>query len=164
MEYPKQHKQIVTDLIDGKFILSKDGNYDVIKNHESFYLTFFSKSFGFELKIYQDFIFIVSDETNENTSRDISIFFSILCYELDRDSRNFIDELEYSEFSKEEIDKYFNNSSWSEIIQTNNQLKDPERRRNFLNLLERRNIIEKINEDKFYFTSAYKLFTEFAKE
>lgn len=78
--YPDKHKEIVTSLMEGKFITVEDLSYETINKNEDFYITFFEKSFGFELIGNLDFYYLVSNETNENTSRDISIFFSVLCY------------------------------------------------------------------------------------
>lgn len=101
--YPDKHKEIVTSLMEGKFITVEDSLFETIKKNEEFYITFFENSFGFELIVNQDFYYLVSSETNENTSRDISIFFSILCYELDKNGKNFLEELNYSEFHIDEI-------------------------------------------------------------
>ena len=119
--YPNKHKQIVTGLMDGRFITIDDPLFEIIKDKEqnNFYTEFFEKSFGFELGSTQDFYYLISDETNEHTSRDISIFFSVFCYELDKDGKNFIDELNYSDFSLEEIIDYLKNSSWSDVIKSN---------------------------------------------
>ena len=75
--YPNKHKQIVTSLMDGRFITIDDSYFDIVKEYQDFYAEFFDKSFGFELKNTQEFYYLISEETNENTSRDISIFFSI---------------------------------------------------------------------------------------
>lgn len=37
-------------------------------------------------------------------------------------------------------------------------------RKLLFNTMNKKNIIEKINDDKFYFTPAYKVFIDFAKE
>ena len=85
--------------MDGRFITIDESYFDIIKENQDFYAEFFEKSFGFELKHTQDFYYLISDETNENTSRDISIFFSIFCYELDKDGKNFMDELGFCRLS-----------------------------------------------------------------
>jgi len=105
--YPDKHKEIVTSLMEGKFVTVEDLLFETIKKNEEFYISFFENSFGFELIVNQDFYYLVSNETNENTSRDISIFFSILGYELDKNGKNFLEELNYSEFHIDEIIEYF---------------------------------------------------------
>jgi hypothetical protein len=41
MEYPESHKKIVEELLDGKFILSREEHYNEIKENEEFYVSFF---------------------------------------------------------------------------------------------------------------------------
>ncbi len=164
MDFPRYHKEIVGDLLDGKFILASDAKFVELKNNTEFYDKFFKESFGFDLEIRSDYAFILSNETNEQLSRDICVFFGILCYELDKDSKNFMEEIQYAEFELEKIDEYFDNSAYAELIQNNKQLKDSESRKQFINTLNRRNIIDKISDNKFSFTQAYKVFVDFAMD
>ncbi len=166
MEYPKKHRQIVEELMSGRFILSRENHFDELKgNEQEFYSSFFQKSFGHKLIITQEYAYLVSEETDENISRDISIFFAIFCYELDKQGKNFLDGLQYSEYSLEEVNSLFENSSYIDLIHTNKQLKDVDaRRRLLLTTMKNKNIIEKISDDKFNFTPAYKVFCEFAEE
>ena len=48
--YPNKHKQIVTSLMDGRFITIDESYFDIVKENQDFYAEFFDKSFGFELK------------------------------------------------------------------------------------------------------------------
>jgi hypothetical protein len=162
MEFPRYHKEIVTDLLDGKFILATDAKFIELKNSIEFYTAFFKESFGFDIELKSDFAYILSAETNEQLSRDICIFFGLLCYELDKDGKNFLEEIQYAEFDMDLLDNYFENSSYIDLIQNNNQLKNSENRKQFINNLGRRNIIEKNNDKKFSFTPAYKVFMDFA--
>ena len=162
--YPDKHKEIVTSLMEGKFITVEDLSFETIKKNEDFYISFFEKSFGFELIGNQDFFYLVSNDTNENTSRDISIFLSILCYELDKDGKNFLEELNYSEFHIDEIQDYFNNSSWSDVIKANKQLNNDESLKRHLGTMVKRNIVVKQNNDRYTYTKAHKLFIDFAKD
>ena len=162
MEFPRYHKEIVTDLLDGKFILATDAKFVELKNSIEFYTAFFKESFGFDIELKSDFAYILSAETNEQLSRDICIFFGLLCYELDKDGKNFLEEIQYAEFDMDLLDNYFENSSYIDLIQNNNQLKNSENRKQFINNLGRRNIIEKNNDKKFSFTPAYKVFMDFA--
>jgi hypothetical protein len=164
MEYSKNHRQIVEDLIGGKFILPTNKNFIELKEKEKFYEDFFKFSFGHDLIVRQDFAFLVSDETNEMLSRDVCIFFAILCYELDKDGRNFLDLINYSEFEYDQINDYFENSSYLEVVRNNSRLRDINTRNEFLDTLDRRNIIEKTGPQKFTFTTAHKNFTDFAME
>jgi len=159
------HKQIVEELLEGKFILSRERQFDAIKENEDFYTEFFMASFSHELEITNEYARLVSGETDENLSRDISVFFAILCYELDRQGKNFLDGLQYSEFSMEEINYLFDNSSWIDLIQSNKQLRDSDTRKRFIfSAMGKRNIIDKVSDERFHFTPAYKVFIDFAKE
>ena len=80
MEFPRYHRDIVTDLMDGKFILASDPKFIELKNNQSFYEKFFKESFRYELEVKSDYGYILPYETNEQLSRDIFIFFAILCY------------------------------------------------------------------------------------
>lgn len=164
MEFPNHHRQIVEDLISGKFILPTERTYAVVKENEQSYTYFFKASFNYELKISHDFIFLVSDESNEMLSRDICIFIALLSYELDRDGKNFLERIQFSEFEVEEIENYFTNSSYIDLILSNKQLKDADSRKNFINTMNRRNIIEKTADNRFVFTSAHKFFMDFAAD
>lgn len=163
--YPNKHKQIVKSLMDGRFITIDESYFDILKENHEFYVEFFDKSFGFELKNTQEFYYLISDETNENTSRDISIFFSILCYELDKDGKNFMDELGFSDFHIDEIIDYIKNSSWTDVVKANKQLNDSDSIKKLIgSTMVKRNIAIKHPDDKYSFTKAYKLFIDFARE
>ncbi len=162
--YPDKHKEIVTSLMEGKFITVAELLFEVIKKNEDFYINFFEKSFGFELIGNQDYYYLISSETNENTSRDFSIFFSILCYELDKDGKNFLEELNYSEFHIDEIIEYFKNSSWLDVIKANKQLNNDENLKRHIGTMVKRNIAVKQNNERYSFTKAHKLFIDFAKD
>ena len=150
--------------MEGKFVTVEDLLFETIKKNEEFYITFFENSFGFELIVNQDFYYLVSNETNENTSRDISIFFSILCYELDKNGKNFLEELNYSEFNIDEIIEYFKNSSWTDVIKANKQLNNEENLKRHIGTMVKRNIAVKQSNDRYSFTKAHKLFIDFAKD
>lgn len=164
MEYPKSHKNIVKELLDGKFMLHSDPLYQILKDNRDFYEEFFKESFNYELRFNNDFAFLLSTETNETLSRDICIFFALLSYEIDRDGRNFIEEIQYSEWDMERINQYFDNTTYLELVHSNKQLRDHDSRATFINALSRRNIIEKTTEGRFVFTAAYKVFIDFAAE
>ena len=163
--YPNKHKQIVTSLMDGKFITIDESYFDILKENQEFYVEFFDQSFGFELKNTQEFYYLISDETNEYTSRDISIFFSVLCYELDKDGRNFMDELGFSDFHIDEIVEYIKNSTWIDVVKANKQLNDVDNIKRLIgSTMVKRNIAKKHSDDKYSFTKAYKLFIDFARD
>jgi hypothetical protein len=151
--------------MDGRFITIDESYFDIVKENQDFYAEFFDKSFGFELKNTQEFYYLISEETNENTSRDISIFFSIFCYELDKDGKNFMDELGFSDFHIDEIIDYIKNSSWTDIVKSNKQLNDADSIKRLVgSTMVKRNIAVKHSDDNYSFTKAYKLFIDFARE
>lgn len=162
--YPDKHKEIVTSLMEGKFITVEDLLFELIKKNDTFYINFFETSFGFEMIGNHNFYYLVSSETNENTSRDISIFFSILCYELDKDGKNFLEELNYSEFHIDEILEYFKKSSWLDVIKANKQLNTDDSLKRHIGTMVKRNIAVKQGSDRYRFTKAHKLFIDFAKD
>jgi len=164
MVYPSNHRQIVEELMGGKFILSNESHFNSLKENEGFYSEFFKISFDLDLNLKTEYAFLLSKETQENFSRDVSIFIAILCYELDRDGRNFMEALDFNEFTFEEIDRYFDNSSFIDLIESNKSLREPDARRTLINGMHRRNIVNKNFEDRFSFTQAYKVFVDFAKE
>lgn len=162
--YPDRHKEIVSSLMEGKFITVEDFLFETIQKNEDFYIDFFATSFGFEIIGNHDFYYLVSSETNENTSRDISIFFSILCYELDKNGKNFLEELNYSEFQIDEILEYFKYSSWLDVIKANKQLNSDDSLKRHIGTMVKRNIAVKQGNDRYSFTKAHKLFIDFAKD
>ena len=164
MVYPKDHRHLVEALMGGKFVLSNDEMFNSWKENEQFYTEFFKVSFNYDLVLKQEYAYLLSRETNENLSRDISIFMAVLSYELDRDSKNFMEMFEFHEFALEEIDRYFENTSFIDLVESNKQLKDSDSRKTLVNAMARRNIVHKTFEDRFCFTQAHKVFIEFAKE
>jgi hypothetical protein len=164
MVYPSNHRQIVEELMGGKFILSNENHFNSLKENEAFYSEFFKLSFDLDLNLKTEYAFLLSKETQENFSRDVSIFIAILCYELDRDGRNFMEALDFNEFTFEEVDRYFDNSSFIDLIESNKSLREPDARRTLINGMHRRNIVSKNFDDRFAFTQAHKVFVDFAKE
>ncbi|MEY4111146.1 MAG: hypothetical protein RLZZ46_1501 [Bacteroidota bacterium] len=164
MTYSKYHRLIVEELMSGKFILAGEKSFEDLKNNENFYVSFFSESFGFDLIVKNEFAYLVSTDSAEMLSRDICIFFALLSYELDRDGKNFMDLIRYAEFEFSEVDAYFENSTFIDLIHSNKQLRDTESRKNLVNSMARRNILEKIGEDRFTFTPAHRVFIDFARE
>jgi len=165
IEYPKYHYDVVKSLLDGKFILFPGKLYKTTSEDIEFYTDFFKESFDYELIVETEYIYLISENTDEKTSRDIMTFISILSYEIDKEGKNFIDELNSSFFNLERINQYFENShSWHEIIKENKQISSPESRKSLIyTTMLKRNIIEKMG-DNFQFTKAHKVFLNFALE
>ncbi|MBX7053019.1 MAG: hypothetical protein K1X54_13355 [Flavobacteriales bacterium] len=164
MVYPPKHRTIVEELMNGKFILSNEETFNILKENDKFYQEFFKLSFDLDLHVKSDYAFLLSKDTQENFSRDVSIFIAVLSYELDKDGRNFMEALEFNEFTFEEIDRYFDNSSFIDLIESNKSLREPDARRTLINGMHRRNIVNKNFDDRFSFTQAHRVFVDFAKE
>jgi len=164
MVYPSNHRSIVEDLMKGKFLLSSEKAFASLKENEEFYRQFFEASFGLELRMTGEYAYLLSSVTNETLSKSICIFFAILCYELDRDGKNFMDQLQYNEFDMETIERYFENTSYIDLVKATKTLEDAEKRKSLIESMRRRNIVERTGEDRFVFTPAYKVFTDFALE
>jgi len=78
MEYPKGHKHVVKELLDGKFVLPNDPLYQVIRENDEFYTKFFKESFDYELRTSNEYCFLISGESNEMLSRDMSRYMYFL--------------------------------------------------------------------------------------
>ena len=74
MVYPTHHRRIVEDLMGGKFILSNEDHYNSMKENDKFYNEFFKISFDLDLIVKPEFCYLLSKDTQENFSRDVSIF------------------------------------------------------------------------------------------
>jgi transposase len=84
---------------------------------------------------------------------------------LDKDGKNFMDELGFSDFHIDEIIEYIKNSTWSDIVKSNKQLNDADSIKRLVgSTMVKRNIAIKHSDDKYSFTKAYKLFIDFARE
>ena len=57
----------------------------------------------------------------------------------------------------------YQNSSYYDLIQSNNSLNDSNKRRNFINQLVRLKIMAKQTDNRYSFTPAYKVFIDYAK-
>ncbi|HAB52672.1 MAG TPA: hypothetical protein DCE80_10970 [Ignavibacteriales bacterium] len=163
MEYPANHKQIVKELLDGKFILNTNVSlFKTLDENIDDYKSFFDSSFGYELVKKSEFFYLVSDESNETLSRNIIIFLAVLCYELDQDQKNFREQIRYP-LSVYDIENYLmrTNTAYSEILREIKIMPDVEK---FLKQLAKRNIVEFVSEKQIKFTPVVELFFDYAKE
>lgn len=162
ISYPKQHKKIVSDLLNGKFILQKNELFDIItQNNKDFYLTFFDKSFDYELKITNEYICLISPESNEKLSKNITLFLAVLCYELDREGKNFSSEIKTSYFDIEETKEKLLGSEYKEIILNIDEISNLHK---LVQQMTDRNITEKKSDNRFAFTPAVELFFRYAED
>jgi hypothetical protein len=159
MNYPNNHKEIVNNLLDGKFLIYPSPSFTTIKDeeNENFYKDFFKQSFGYELNIETEFAYLSSDKVNEKGTRDFVLFLAVLCRELDYSGKNFKELIELGTFNIEETEQLLKQSSKWEILEKTS-VNDLEK---FLNFWNKKNVIEKKGE-QFKFTKAVKLFFTFA--
>jgi len=164
INYPKHHQNIVTALMGGEFITIDDSEkYSSIKNNELFYINFFKRSFGFDLKIEFEYCFLTSEKTDENTSRNIAVFFSLFCSGIDKQGGNFLEKLNSNSFTLSEIWCCLEDSSWGEVLEANSNLNSKDNVRKFMKKMEKRNIVKR-NNSTYRFTKAYKFFINFIKK
>ena len=93
----------------------------------------------------------------------ICIFLGVLCYEMDREGKNIMEELSFSTFAYEDVERLLELSSFREVLEATKSLRDSSSRRNFYHLLARRRLIDKIDDEAFRFTPGHKYFLEFAR-
>lgn len=91
--YPNEHKEIVGNLLDGKFIIYPSPLFAVLQQEEfaDDYKVFFKESYDYELTIENEFAYLSSNVVNEKRTRDFVLFLAILCRELDYNGKNFRD-------------------------------------------------------------------------
>lgn len=157
IEYPNHHKQIVKDLVEGKFLLFSDSHFAELTKHSEFYQDFFLNSFGFKLELKSEYAFLSSTATVERDTRDFTIFLALLCRELELEGKAFKDSIDHSPFNIDEVWEMLKNSTKAEVIESTG-IRDF---RNFLGRWHRKNLIA-ISGNTFRFTRAVQLFFEFA--
>jgi hypothetical protein len=155
--YPNEHKEIVKELLDGKFILYSDNMFQVIQDNKDFYEDFFYHSFDYNLDVRSEFIFLRSKATTERDTRDFTIFLALLCRELELEGKKFREQIDFATFYVDDVWQTLNNSTKKEIIDSTG-IKEW---RNFLNRWNRKNVIS-LTGNSFKFTKAVNLFFEFA--
>lgn len=164
MQYPDNHQEVVNALlVDGRFLLEGEAEFMTLKQHLDFYESFFVHSFGTNLQFFGDYAFLQSDRDTDPFSRDVCIFIGVLCYELDREGYNLIEQLSFHTLEFDQVEQMLEISSFREVMEATSNLQDTASRRNFYNRLQRRHIIEKLDDNTFRFTPAHKYFLEFAK-
>ena len=158
-EYPSKHKQIVKELMDGKFIIVPNPLFNTIQENEAAYIDFFKKSFGYQLNLEIDFVYLSSDEVNEKRTRDFTLFLAVLSRELDYTENNFKDKINTGYFDIEETKELLQKSSKWEILEKTS-VADFDK---FVKTWSGKNVLEK-DGGRFRFTKAVKLFFRFAMD
>lgn len=158
-EYPTKHKEIVSLLLDGKFMIYPSPLFGVLVENDEDYIEFFKQSYDFELIIESDFAYLSSEDVNEKRTRDFTLFLAILSRELDYSGKNFREKIEFGTFDIQETEELLRQSSKWEILEKTT-VADFEK---FIKTWRSKNLLE-VNASKFKFTKAIKLFFRFAME
>lgn len=156
MQYPNEHKKIVSNLLDGKFIISSH-LFNVIKEQEDDYIEFFKESYGFDLKVEADFAYLCSIDVKETRTRDFVLFLAVLCRELDYSGKNFRDTVELGSLDISETYELLKQSSKWEILEKTT-VSDFEK---FITTWSGKNLLIKTG-SQFKFTKAVNVFLSFA--
>src|SRR5438067_2832657 len=115
--YPSEHREIVSNLLDGKFIIYPSPLFTTIQKQEDEYKEFFKQSYGFDLNMDAEFAFLSSIEVTEKRTRDFTLFLAILCRELDYSGKNFRNSIELGTFDIAEAEQLLKQSSKWEILE-----------------------------------------------
>jgi len=155
--YPTEHKEIVNQLLDGKFIIYPSPLFNAIKEQDEEYIEFFKKSYDFNLNIESEYLYLSSDENSERRTRDFTLFLAILCRELDYSGLNFREKIELGSFDIEETKELLRLSTKWEILEKTT-VSDFDR---FIKTWNSKNLLN-VKGKYFKFTKAVQLFFEFA--
>jgi len=155
--YPIEHKEIVSQLLDGRFIIYPSPIFAVIQTQEDDYKEFFKESYGFELNIDSEFAYLSSNEVTEKRTRDFTLFLAMLCREFDYSGKNFRDSIELATHDIADIERLLKQSSKWEIIEKTSVANFE----SFVDTWHKKNVLKRIG-NQFKFTKAVKLFFEFA--
>ncbi len=157
--YPSEHKEIVSNLLDGKFIIYPSLLFAVLQQEEfaDDYKEFFKESYGYELTIDTEFAYLSSNEVNEKRTRDFVLFLAILCRELDYSGKNFRDSIVLGSFDISETIQLLMQSSKWEILEKTSVAEFEK----FIGTWVSKNVLKRTG-NQFKFTKAVKLFFEFA--
>ena len=167
LPFPNQHKEITQQLLNGKFILQNDELYTPIHKDSIMYADFFNRTFDYELVVTSEYAYLKSTNEKDKNSRDFLIFLALLCRELDKDGKDFKEEIESESFLVEDISTFLSESSKKREIIENTSIVNNKGEIDlvtFLNEWQRRNVIQYVgnNKIKFRFTKAVGLFFDFA--
>jgi len=161
MKYPTEHKHIVSNLLDGKFLIYPSPLFVKIQEQEDDYKEFFAESFGYELKIETEYGYLISDKNSEKGTRDFVLFLAVLCRELDYNGTNFREQIELGTFDISETEQLLQQSSKWEILEKTSAANSKGGFEGFINTWAYKNVLTKTDK-QFKFTKAVKLFFEFA--
>ncbi|WP_020535600.1 condensin complex protein MksE [Lewinella cohaerens] len=165
MTYPPAHYEIVKALLsEGRFLLEGEAAFLSLRENKDFYTKFFHESFRLEVSITADYALLKSSKDSDNVARSICVYLAILCYELDHQDGNLLEILSFNTFSITEWEDRFEQSSYYNVMEATDRLRNANQRQKFYQLLARRGLIKRIDDDLFQFTPAHRYFLEYARE
>lgn len=167
MRYPSQHREIVKELLNGKFIVDDSPLFDVIHQNTTFYHQFFEATYGYYLEDRGAFYYLTSVETTEHSSRDLLLFLSLLCFEYRNRGVEIIHKMSEGTFLVKEVTKYIETSRKRDLLkktQVTNPKTDKLDVPGFLEKWQKRNLIQYTNKDQsqFQFKKPINLFLDTA--
>lgn len=166
LPFPEQHKEITQQLLSGKFILETDELFAIISKEKLMYFDFFKRTYDYEIVVNSEYIYLKSTNDKDKSTRDFVIFLALLCRELDKEGKDFKEEIDKESFLVEHITNFLTESSKrKEIIEsTSLYTKGQIDLVTFLNEWQRRNLIQFVGNSKlkFKFTKAIGLFFDYA--
>ena len=155
--YPSEHREIVSALVDGRFVIYPNPTFVSLKLQEEEYREFFMQSYGYELVIDSEIAYLTSTEGMEKRTRDFVLFLALLCRELDYSGKNFRDAIEVGVFDMAETEEMLRQSSKWEVLEKTSVADFNE----FISIWHRKNVLFRA-EGQFRFTKAVKVFFDFA--
>ncbi|MEM1007991.1 MAG: hypothetical protein AAGJ35_03215, partial [Myxococcota bacterium] len=116
MQYPNQHRDIVRALLNGKFITDDSPFFDTLQQHDKFYDQFFQATYGYYLEQPGGYYYLTSQETTENSSRDLLLFLAVLCYEYHTRGKDIVHKMQEGTFLVQEVVHYIETSSKQDLL------------------------------------------------
>ncbi|MEM9737802.1 MAG: hypothetical protein AAF770_01755 [Bacteroidota bacterium] len=145
MQYPKQHHDIITTLLGGRFIIDHSPLFAIISKEQEFYRSFFYETYRYELQWEGTYCYLSSKETKETASRDLLLLLSVLAYEYQNDQKDFVHILLHEEIRVADIERCIKESSKYDDIIRSTQAEDVKK---FLDFWKNRNLITYTKRDE----------------
>ena len=157
-KYPPGHREIVNQLLDGRFIIYPDALFAAIQENDEDYTEFFRESYGYHLNVDAELVYLTGDDSSEKRTRDFTLFLAVLCRELDYSRHNFRDLIELgSGFDIAETEQSLRQSPKWEILEKTSVASFE----TFIDSWHRKNVLKRTG-TSFKFTKAVRVFFEFA--
>lgn len=158
--YLPEHREIVSALLDGKFLLNTDSVFAALTMQQNEYTDFFEQSFGYELVMDTELAYLRSSAVSEKDTRNFTLFLAVLCRELDLIGKDFKQEIASKPFDIIETTSLLKQSSKWEMLERI----IGEDLNQFLKPWVRRNVLQRPTTNSFRFTKAIKVFFSFASD